>query len=170
MNDLTLYERALFFAIHAHGNQKRRYTGQPYIVHPIHVSAMVRQSGASTAAIAAALLHDVLEDTTTTHGQLVDEFGEYVARLVYQLTDSQTPADGTRAMRKAAFAEKLTVAEPEAQTIKVCDIIDNASSVAAFDPEFAATYLPEKLAQLKVLTNADQKLLARAIEICEVNQ
>jgi len=163
--ELTLYERALLFAIQAHGDQKRKYTGEPYIVHPIRVASMVRESGASTAAIVAALLHDVLEDTAVTHGQLVDEFGEYIARLVYQISDMSTAEDGTRAMRKAAHLEFLAIAEPEAQTIKVCDIIDNASSVRLHDQRFASVYIPEKRAQLEVLTRADPSLwqIAQAV-------
>jgi (p)ppGpp synthase/HD superfamily hydrolase len=162
-NEFTTYERALLFAAEAHGNQRRKYTGEKYIVHPIRVAAMVRQSGASEAAVAAALLHDVLEDTSITYSQLVVEFGEHIARLVAQLT---APAEGNRTTRKAAYAEQLRLADAEAQTIKVCDIIDNAASLVGHDPEFALLYFPEKLAQLKVLTQANIELRARALEIC----
>jgi|SRR5947207_11826194 len=167
MNNLTLYERALIFAIKAHGDQKRKYTGEPYTVHPIRVAALVREAGASTAQIAAAILHDVLEDTSATHGQLVDEFGEYVARLVYQVSDIGRAMHGTRKMRKDFELQHLADASPEAHTIKVCDIIDNAESIQVHDPEFAKVYLPEKRAQLKVLSGAGEILLNRARQICE---
>lgn len=159
---MTLYERALIFAIKAHGDQKRKYTGEPYIIHPIRVAAHVRESGASTAAIGAALLHDVLEDTATTHGRLVDEFGEYVARLVYQITDVSKPSDGNRRTRKELDCQRLALADSEAQTIKACDIIDNAFSVIEHDPDFARVYIPEKRAQIDVLTLADPRLIEEA--------
>jgi (p)ppGpp synthase/HD superfamily hydrolase len=68
--NLDFYESALLFAAKAHGEQKRRYTGEPYICHLISVASTVARFGGSTVAVEAALLHDVLEDTPTTYDEL----------------------------------------------------------------------------------------------------
>ena len=86
---MNTVERARIFATAAHAavGQTRKYTGEPYIVHPIEVAKIVENHGGSNAMIAAALLHDVLEDTSVTFDVLETEFGSEVAELVLWLTD-----------------------------------------------------------------------------------
>jgi (p)ppGpp synthase/HD superfamily hydrolase len=79
-----LERRALEFAIAAHASidQRRKYTGEPYIVHPIAVAALVRSVPHTPEIIAAAYLHDVVEDTPVTIEEIRAEFGDEVAALV----------------------------------------------------------------------------------------
>jgi len=165
---MRFYAQALIFAVCAHGDQKRKYSGEPYVVHPIRVAEIVKDAEIyihRSECIAAALLHDVLEDTPATFDQLVTCFGDTTAQLVREISDVSKPSDGNRTKRKALDLAHLALASREAQTIKTADIIDNVLSVRKHDPQFAAVYLPEKRAQLDVLTLADEKLREQAYQI-----
>lgn len=161
---MSIVEKAKIFATAAHAavGQTRKYTGEPYIVHPIEVSNIVAEAGGTDAMVAAALLHDVLEDTDVTVELLVDQFGSEVADLVLWLTDVSRPADGNRSTRKALDRQHSAAAPASAQTIKVADLISNTHTIMAHDPGFAKTYLEEKRLLLDVLTKADSNLLAVA--------
>jgi (p)ppGpp synthase/HD superfamily hydrolase len=161
---MTLPERALAFATEAHKGQKRKYTGEDYIVHPIAVEAIVATvPGCTIEMRCAALLHDVPEDCGVSLVTISELFGQEVAMLVYWLTDKSI---GNRAARKARYCEKMTRASDEAQTIKLADLIDNTTTIRERDPEFWKVYRLEKLALLDVLTRGDAGLLARARELC----
>lgn len=155
--------RAIGFARSAHGDQKRKYTGEPYINHCVSVACLTLSAkDFHPDMYVAAVLHDVLEDTVITTRDIVRAFGPYVAGMVVELTDVSKPSDGNRAARKALDKAHLAQASAAAQTIKVCDLIDNTASIIAHDPKFARVYLAEKRALLGVLTRADAGLLARA--------
>ena len=154
MNTKLIME-ALAFAIAAHGEQKRKYTGEPYVNHVVAVARTVQEVNGTDEMVAAALLHDVLEDTPVTRQQLLLKFGEEITGLVVELTDYYAdPSYGNRATRKKLECARLATVSPEAQTIKLADILDNSLSIKTYDPGFAKVYLPEKLALLKVLTKA----------------
>ena len=161
---MTLVEHARIFATAAHAavGQTRKYTGEPYVVHPIEVASIVKNAGGTEAMVAAALLHDVLEDTGVTFDLLVDQFGSEVAELVLWLTDVSRPEDGNRSTRKALDRQHSAAAPAAAQTVKVADLISNTRSIVAYDPGFAKTYLEEKRLLLDVLTKADPLLLTVA--------
>jgi (p)ppGpp synthase/HD superfamily hydrolase len=163
---MNTVERARIFATAAHAavGQTRKYTGEPYIVHPIEVAKIVESHGGSNAMIAAALLHDVLEDTSVTFDVLETEFGSEVAELVLWLTDVSKPEDGNRSTRRALDRQHSAAAPAEAQTVKVADLISNTRSIVAHDPGFAKVYLEEKRLLLEVLTRADSTLLTMARE------
>lgn len=166
----ALEERAKLFATAAHAavGQTRKYTGEPYILHPMAVADLVRGVRAVTdEMLAAAWLHDVVEDTKVTIEQIDAEFGADVAELVGWLTDVSRPEDGNRTTRKALDREHLAAAPAAAQTIKVADLIDNTASIVEHDPSFAVVYLGEKAALLAVLTGADRKLRTKAVEVSE---
>lgn len=160
----NIVERARLFATAAHAavGQTRKYTGEPYVVHPIEVSQLVASVGGTDAMVAAALLHDVLEDTDVTVDLLEAEFGSEVADLVLWLTDVSTPEDGNRSTRKALDRQHSAAAPAAAQTIKVADLISNTRTIVEFDPGFAKTYLEEKRLLLEVLTRANPVLLDQA--------
>jgi (p)ppGpp synthase/HD superfamily hydrolase len=160
-----LVKRALAFAAMAHDGQSRKYSGEPYITHPVIVAGLVASVGGTKTMVAAALLHDVVEDCDVKIDILFAEFGQEVANLVYWLTDVSTFSDGNRIARKALDREHLAKAPAEAQTIKLADLIDNTSSIVKYDPDFAKVYMKEKLALLDVLTNGDTRLYARAAEL-----
>lgn len=161
--------KALIFATRAHAavGQKRKYTGQDYIVHPIAVAEIVKSVPHTHEMVAAALLHDTIEDTAVTAGQIFDVFGAEVCGLVEWLTDRSTPADGTREQRKALDRAYLAMAPAAAQTIKLADLIDNTKTISVHDPDFWKVYRREKLLLLEVLTKGDRTLWERAMEQCE---
>jgi (p)ppGpp synthase/HD superfamily hydrolase len=156
-------EKARLFATAAHAvGQRRKYTGEPYIVHPQAVAEIVRGVQHTPEMIAAALLHDVVEDTGVSIDLVEGEFGKEVASLVFWLTDISKPEDGNRKVRKAIDRAHTAKAPAAAQTIKVADLIDNSRSIFAHDPDFARTYLHEKELLLDVLTRADPALVKMA--------
>ena len=134
------------------------------MVHPIEVSELVASVNGTEAMVAAALLHDVLEDTEVTVDLLEEQFGSKVADLVLWLTDISSPKDGNRSARKALDRQHSAAAPAAAQTIKVADLISNTRSIIAHDPGFAKVYLEEKRLLLDVLTRADPTLLTIARE------
>ena len=96
MNDKKLVNDALMLAITAHGNQRRKYTGAPYVVHPIHVSKIVETVVHTPEMVAAALLHDVVEDTNVTLKQIESQFGSVVAEYVHYCTNVSEKKDGNQ--------------------------------------------------------------------------
>ena len=144
---MNLWDKALQFARDAHSGQRRKYTDDPYINHCVSVARMVQQRGGSDEQCAAALLHDTIEDTETTFDDLCREFGSDVACLVADVTDVFTKAafpEMNRKKRKALEAERLGNISQRSKLIKLCDLIDNTSTIVRFDPDFAVVYLREK--------------------------
>jgi (p)ppGpp synthase/HD superfamily hydrolase len=131
------------FAIKAHTGQKRKYTGEDYIVHPMAVSRLVAQHGGSEVQQAGALLHDVVEDTVYTLADINANFGHEVATMVKWLTDTSKPSDGNRAIRKEIDRKRLADAPAEAQFVKLADMIDNSKSIFLFDKSFAPKFAAE---------------------------
>lgn len=167
MTDLETKAKYFAHGAHAAINQKRKYTGDDYIVHPAAVVEIVRSVPHTEEMLAAAWLHDVVEDT----GVLIEDigflFGEEVALLVAHLTDISNPYDGNRAERKEIDRRHTRAASPEAKTIKLADLIDNTSSIVEHDLKFAKVYLAEKLLLMAELTEGDRSLWARAIRQCQ---
>lgn len=163
----NLEAAALEFAIMAHGKQLRKYTGEPYIVHPVDVARIVRTVPHTPEMVAAAYLHDTVEDTDATIVDIELRFGSSVGRLVWHLTDISRPGDGNRAVRKKMDRDHIAAAPAEAQTCKIADLISNTKSIKEFDPDFWRVYRREKLAMLEVLTLGHRVLHAVATKLCE---
>lgn len=142
----------------AHAGQLRKYTGEPYIVHPRAVADLVRTVPHTPAIVAAALLHDVLEDTAITADEIRAELGEEVTQLVFALTDQVPKSAGNRAVRKRLEAERLARTPSAAQTVKVADMIHNLESIVAHDRGFARIYVREMEYLLGLLDVADATL------------
>lgn len=85
-----------------------------------------------------------------------------MARLVYDVTDISTPADGNRAAHKLFDRDHIAQGPPRAKTIKLADLIDNCRDICKHDPRFARVYLVEMAALLEVLQEGDAVLLKRA--------
>jgi (p)ppGpp synthase/HD superfamily hydrolase len=164
MSNLLIFD-ALTFAFKAHKGQIRKYTGQPYVVHPIEVAQIVRSVTTDPEMIAAALLHDVVEDTSTTNKTISALFGTRVAQLVEMLTDVSKPEDGNRQVRKELDRQHIAAASPAAKTIKLADLISNTTSIVDHDKAFAKIYMKEKKALLEVLIEGDDKLYKAAQKI-----
>lgn len=170
MNEYIDTDKVIDFARSAHEGQVRKYTKEAYVEHPMQVARIVRDVLGDdhphrSVAIAAALLHDTVEDTDTTLQDIENHFGATVAELVEQLTDVSQPADGNRKFRKEMDRRHTAKASPLAQTIKLADLIDNSDSITKHDPNFSKVYMKEKKALLQVLTKGDPRLHAQATQI-----
>ncbi len=164
MPHADLIERARDYGTRAHQriDQQRKYTKQPYDVHLKAVSQLLAEVIDDPAVIAAAWLHDTVEDTEATLEDIRNEFGDHVARLVGELTDVSKPSDGNRAVRKAIDRAHLAGASPEAKSVKLADLIDNCRDICTHDKGFCRIYLGEMAALLGVLGDGDPLLLERA--------
>jgi len=163
-----LERRAMEFAYEAHEGQDRKYNGMPYIIHPAEVVSILRAVDPHPAMLAAAWLHDVVEDCEITNEAIREEFGDEVADLVDWVTDPEPyrdPSYGNRAKRKEAIRMRLGMAPVDAQNIKVADLMSNTRSIIAYDKGFAKIYLPEKDALLATLTKAHQILRMQAYDL-----
>lgn len=149
-NRLEYFQTAINFAATWHAEQKRKYTGLPYLTHLVDVACLCSQVGLDSSTVQAALLHDVLEDTEATYDEVRSHFGVVVADRVLALTDCGKSV-GNRAARKAVDRARLASSPFEVQSIKLADLIDNTRSIVQFDPDFAKVYLKEKRALLDVL-------------------
>jgi (p)ppGpp synthase/HD superfamily hydrolase len=159
--------KALDFATKAHGDQVRKYTGEPYTNHLVEVMNIVRTVKSDDSMLAAALLHDTIEDTSVTEADVQREFGFRIAKLVVELTDISKPEDGNRAFRKAMDRDKLAKVSDDAQTIKLADLISNGKDIAVNDPNFAKVFLNEKRQLLEVLDRGDSVLMKQAKDILD---
>jgi (p)ppGpp synthase/HD superfamily hydrolase len=161
---------AIKFAIKKHGDQKRRYTGEPYINHLLSVAFMVSNRTMDPHIIAAAVLHDVLEDTNTTERELTDMFGWRVATYVRLLTDEPTVKDGpNRAARKYLDRARIATAGPEVQLIKGCDMYDNLKDIEQHDPDFYKVFKKEKELMLEMMEDLDPHVRLLLIEERKLN-
>jgi guanosine-3',5'-bis(diphosphate) 3'-pyrophosphohydrolase len=162
----NLEKRARLWAIHWHGDQVRKYTGEPYWRHPEAVAALVKTVRHTPEMVAAAYMHDVIEDTECTEAHMRVTFGDAVTDLVMWLTDVSKQADGSRDVRKRIDREHTAAAPREAKTVKLADLIDNSRSIMKYDEDFARVYLKEKRLLLdEALAEGDPTLWAMADEI-----
>ena len=88
---MKLIIKAVQFAIKAHEGQTRKYTGEPYVVHPMAVARTLEVNGMDGDTIAAALLHDVVEDTDVTAKDIMREFGTEISNIVIGVTNPARP-------------------------------------------------------------------------------
>lgn len=143
---MDMVEKARTFAIAAHSavGEVRKYTGEPYHVHLEEVAWIVQKHGGSQEQIAAAWLHDVVEDTWVTIDLVQYMFGPEVSEIVSWLTDVSTYDDGNRPVRKAIDRAHTARAPKTAKFIKLADLCSNSRSIVEHDPGFARVYLEEK--------------------------
>lgn len=162
--NMQLEHQARLFAIAAHDavGQRRKYTGEPYWYHTQHVAKLVSTVPHTPEMLAAAHLHDVVEDTAVTVDTVREHFGGEVAELVDWLTNKATHEDGNRAARKALDRARLARAPEAAQTIKLADIISNIPSIAQHDPKFGRVYVAEKMQVLAEMVGGAPALRAMA--------
>jgi guanosine-3',5'-bis(diphosphate) 3'-pyrophosphohydrolase len=170
----TILEKIRQFADAAHGSQMRKYTPERYIVHPIRVMETLRKYDDSLPVLAAALLHDVLEDTPVTPKEMLEflltvmnnDDANETLRLVIELTDVYIKADYpqlNRRERKRRELERIVQTSPKAQTIKYADILDNTSEITSHDPGFAPRFLHECLDNLKGADKGNKELYQIAL-------
>lgn len=160
---MSLSYDAMIFAFDAHKRQKRKYTGNSYTDHLAEVAGITASVLLDEQAIAIAWLHDTIEDTDVTEGELLKKFGVRVTEGVMALSDLE---EGNRIHRKELSRIRLSNAPAFIQTIKCADLISNTSSIVEHDPKFAKVYLEEKRLLLDALTKADKRLVEIARRQC----
>ncbi len=158
----SLENQARRFASHAHASrdQRRKYTLEPYIIHPAAAVERVRSVSHSEERLAAAWLHDTVEDTDVTLKDTDQGFGRAVGELVEMLTTPVTPADCPRIEKNRAALLHMACASSQAKTIKLADIIDNSCSIITYDAQFARYYLVEKKVPGRLFATGGQGLNA----------
>lgn len=167
LEEIRMAIQAFQFADAAHMGQVRKYTGEPYIVHPLEVARLTMiANGATIQMYQAAMLHDTVEDCDVSIASIENIFGSEVAEMVWGLTDQSTKEMGNRAVRKAYDRDRLAYQSAQVQTIKVADLINNTVSIVEHDEAFAKVYIREKMELLEVLTKADPGLRAYAQAFC----
>lgn len=156
---------AELFANNAHSsiNQKRKYTNDPYICHPRNVAYLVKIVGGTDEMIAAAFLHDVLEDVAPknplfSEEEIIKRFGGTVASYVIWLTDISRLEDGNREIRRTIDRKHTAKSPKEVKTIKLADLIDNSLTITEFDPGFSKIYLREKRLLMPFLEQGNSEL------------
>ena len=125
--DFDMIDRAYALAEKAHGGQRRR-SGEPYICHPLSVASILVELGMDSESIAAALLHDVVEDTPTTLTDLTAAFGEEVAALVDGVTKLTKIQFSNIEELQAENLRKMLLAmsqDVRVMIIKLCDRLHN---------------------------------------------
>ena len=131
--DTELLDRAIVFAVKAHAGTERRGKGYPYIVHPLEAVEIVATMTADQELLAAAALHDTVEDTPVTVEQIRAEFGSRIASLVADESD-EMPAgvseeDSWHARKRAAI-DRLSHASRDAKMVALGDKLSNMRAIA----------------------------------------
>lgn len=163
------WHRAADFAARQHRHQLRRDGKTPYIAHPFRVALTLSTvfNCADPDILAAAILHDTMEDTATDYEDIEEEFGPWIAEAVATLTDIKSLPD---AQRKAEYHARLAKADWRVLLIKLADAYDNLSDAAANpDTKFAAKTLRKsrRIADLVEPRIGESSVLAAALDQLE---
>ena len=136
--DSDLLDRAIVFAVQAHHNTERRGKGFPYIVHPLEAVEIVATITPDQELLAAAALHDTIEDTDVTVEQIRAEFGDRVAELVHAESDQidgvlfdaeKGDEAATWHARKQAAIDRLAAASYDAKVVAMGDKLSNMRAI-----------------------------------------
>lgn len=131
--DTQLLDRALIFAVRAHAGTERRGKGFPYIVHPMEAVSIAATITPDQEILAAAALHDTVEDTDVTIEQIRAEFGERIASLVSSETDvvfeNRSESDSWHDRKQAAI-NRLAKVSHDAKIVAISDKLSNMRAIA----------------------------------------
>lgn len=130
--DTSLLDRAVIYAVNAHAGTERRGKGFPYIVHPLEAVEIVATMTPDQELLAAAVLHDVVEDTNVTVEDLRKAFGDRIAHLVEEESDKfvegVSEADSWHDRKQAAI-DRLAAASREAKMVALGDKLSNMRAI-----------------------------------------
>ena len=129
----AVLDRAIIFAVKAHSGTERRGKGYPYIVHPLEAVEIVATMTKDQELLAAAALHDTVEDTDVTVEQIREEFGDRVAELVASESDEMpvgVSEEDSWHDRKQAAIDRLSKASREAKMVALGDKLSNMRAIA----------------------------------------
>jgi guanosine-3',5'-bis(diphosphate) 3'-pyrophosphohydrolase len=131
--DIAFLTRAIKFAADKHRDQKRKDNQTPYINHPIEVMDILARVAktSDSSVLAAAILHDTIEDTETSKEELRTEFGDEVLSLVMECTDDKSLP---KAERKRLQIETAAQKSDKAKLVKIADKISNLRSIMYSPP------------------------------------
>src|SRR5690348_12235807 len=135
--DVELIQRAYDFSHRAHQGQLRK-SGDPYFVHPASVAGIITELRLDTASVCAGLLHDVVEDTLLSLGEVEKEFGGEIASLVDGVTKLSKINFTSKEDRQAENFRKMVVAmarDIRVLLVKLCDRVDNMRTLQHMKPE-----------------------------------
>lgn len=165
LNLEQLKAKSLIYATSKHINQKRKYTGEDYINHPLEVASKILEymknenfsDKECTIMYCSAILHDTVEDTSATVEEIELFAGKEIADMVNWLTNVSKPEDGNRKIRKMKDLEHIMSAPLPAICIKIADVICNCKGMVEVDRkysigEFCKKYIPEKMIFYNFLT------------------
>lgn len=167
MDTWPAVHEALALANERHAGQLRKGAGEPAAAHAIRAALILREVAElkQPALLCAALLHDLVEDTRTSHDEIEDRFGQQVGELVRALTYPPLREGESRSQRNARYFEHLRWEGRDAQIVKSADRLDNLLTMeGAFTPERAHEYLRETRASILPLTLACNTALYHALE------
>ena len=131
--DSSLLDKAICFAVEAHRNTERKGKGFPYVVHSLEAMAIVATITADQELLAAAALHDVVEDTPTTVDDIRALFGDRVAQLVAVESDPDVVGasrEETWRYRKADAIRRLSATSREGKIVALGDKLSNMRAIA----------------------------------------
>lgn len=131
--DTELLDRAIVFAVRAHAGTERRGKGFPYIVHPLEAVEIVATMTSDQELLAAAALHDTVEDTDVTIEQIRAEFGDRIASLVAAESDiavSGMSQEESWHIRKQAAIDRLATSSRDAKMVALGDKLSNMRAIA----------------------------------------
>ena len=127
--DTSFLDRAILFAVQSHAGTERRGKGFPYIVHPMEAMAIAATISSDQEILAAAALHDVVEDTDVTIDEIRSRFGDRVARLVETESDRRSEGFDWRA-RKEDSLRRLKEASHDEKIVALGDKLSNMRAIA----------------------------------------
>ena len=130
--DSELLDRAIVFAVKAHHNTERRGKGFPYIVHPLEAVEIVATITPDQELLAAAALHDTIEDTDVTVEDIRKEFGDRIANIVHAESDQEAEGvseEDSWHARKQAAIDRLAAAPYEAKIVAMGDKLSNMRAI-----------------------------------------
>lgn len=149
---MSIILKAAALATRAHEGKKRKYTDFPYITHPARVAGRVGiLPGVTEELVAAAYLHDVLEDTTVTREEIEQETNAQVGFYVDCMTNRSKDTGLPRAACKEMDRKHLAEIPDEVKKIKTLDRIDNLLEMTVASTDFKKTYSEESLLLADVL-------------------
>lgn len=159
--DERMIEKAEEYAREKHKNQVRKFSGEPYINHPIRVSKIVKEFNKSREMVIAAILHDTVEDTDTTIEYIELHFGREVSKLVNELTSDKEEI--SRMGKTKYLTMKMSKMTDDALLIKLADRFDNISDVSS--KEFKEKYYIETAKIMTGIVGMGRVLLREHIEM-----
>lgn len=128
-----MVEKAIIYAANAHGGIKRKGKNRPYILHPLEVLTIVAGLTDDEEVMAAAVLHDTIEDTDVQRQDIIDKFGERVAALVDAESENkreELPAEATWQIRKQETINHINSADRAVKLICLGDKLANIREMA----------------------------------------